>query len=59
VKVDKFYHIRRLIEEVLVVCKNDDTWVTVDLLEPAKNAATEIGMTSEEIKELLGESIEA
>ena len=45
--------IRKLIEEVLITCHADDTGVTHDLVEPALEAAAEIGLTSEEIKELV------
>lgn len=45
--------IRKLIEEVLTTCHADDTGVTYDLVEPALEAAAEIGLTSEEIKELV------
>lgn len=47
--------IRKLIEEVLTTCHADDTGVTYDLVEPALEAAAEIGMTSEEIKRLVNE----
>lgn len=48
--------IRQLIEEVLVVCKNDDTGVTFDLLEPAIRAAQEIGMTQADVEKMLDEA---
>ena len=44
--------VRELIEEVLTICRWDDTGVTLDLVEPAFRAAIEIGMTKEEIEEL-------
>lgn len=46
--------IRELIEEVLTVCRWDDTGVTMDLVEPAMRAAIEIGMTKDEVGELIG-----
>lgn len=48
--------IRQLIEEVLVVCKNDDTGVTFDLLEPAVRAGQEIGMTEADMEKILNEA---
>jgi hypothetical protein len=44
--------IRTLVEEVLTICRWDDTGTTVDLIEPALIVAEEIGMTREEIEEL-------
>lgn len=44
--------IKNLIEEVLTTCRWDDTGVTLDLVEPALNAAVEIGMTEQELKAL-------
>lgn len=53
--MDNLFHVRKLIEEVLTVCRYDDTSVTFDLIEPAFRAAEEIGMSKEEIKKLVGE----
>jgi len=47
--------VRELIEEVLTVCRWDDTGVTLDLVEPAFRAAVEIGMTKEDIERLANE----
>lgn len=45
--------IRELVVEVLTTCHADDTGITYDLVEPALRAAAEIGMTEEEIRELV------
>ena len=55
VLVDNLFHVRNLIEEVLTICRWDDTGVTLDLIDPVCRAAIEIGMTEEEIKDLIGE----
>ena len=41
-----------MIEEVLTICRWDDTGVTLDFVELAFWAVIEIGMTKEEIEEL-------
>jgi hypothetical protein len=47
--------VKALIEEVLTVCRWDDTGVTLDLVEPAYRAAIEIGMSEDDIKEIVGD----
>lgn len=53
--MDSLYHVRKLIEEVFVTCRSDDTGVTFDLLDVAWNAAQEIGMSRDDIKAIVGE----
>lgn len=47
--------VRELIAEVLTIYREDDTGVTMDLVEPAYRAAIEVGMTEQDIKNLVGE----
>lgn len=46
--------VRKLIEEVLVVCREDDVGVTWDLYDQARRAGEEIGMTEQELDKLAG-----
>lgn len=47
--------VKLLIQEVLTICKYDDTGVTLDLVEPALRAGIEIGMSQEELEQLAEE----
>jgi hypothetical protein len=46
--------VKKLIEEVLTVCRWDDTGVTFDLYDQARRAGEEIGMTEKELDSLTG-----
>lgn len=50
--------LKEFVAEVLTVCKHDYDSVTCGLEEVAFQAGAELGMTMEEMKKLLGESIE-
>lgn len=41
------------VAEVLTVCKNDDTGVTWGIQDKALEAGVELGMTEEELQEML------
>lgn len=51
--------LREFVAEVLVACKYDYDGNTYGLEDKALQAGAELGMTMEEMKKLLGESIEA
>jgi hypothetical protein len=48
--------LKEFVAEVLVICKNDDTGVSIDLLEPALTAGLELGMTREELEKIIDEA---
>jgi hypothetical protein len=46
--------VRKLIEEVLRVCANDDIGITWDLYDQARRAGEEVGFTEQELDKLAG-----
>lgn len=48
--------LRELVETVLTVCREDDTGVTIDLVDIALRAGAEIGLSKRFMNELLGEA---
>jgi hypothetical protein len=47
---------RKLIEEVLRVCANDDIGITWDLYDQARRAGEELGIPEQELDDLAGVS---
>jgi hypothetical protein len=45
--------LKEFVAEVLVVCKNDHDGLTYGLEEKALEAGLELGMTTEELKEII------